>query len=406
MIRLRLLLSSFHPVVSSLLLGTVFARAAASMSLPFLAIYLTGHTDLGPAAIGLAIGAGSLAGTFGGFVGGSLSDRIGRKAVMLVSLYGWGFVFIGFAFAEGFWPFLLLSMANGLCRSFYEPVSQALMADLTEKDKRYRVFSLRYTAINIGVAVGPLLGAYIGLVADGLPFVVTGVVYFVYAASLHALLNRFGIRRIEGEAREPVTMRASWTIVVRDAALRYFLLGSMIIAVGYSQMTVTLSQVAGQRFADGAALFAVLMSVNAVVVIALQLPLSRWSERRPPLQSLALGAAMYALGDVGFAYANGWAAMIAAMVVFTLGEILTFPAGSVLIDRIAPERLRGAYFGAQTFQNAGHFVGPWLGGLLLAEYGGTVMFNTIAAITLTAVLFYRRGSAVYEAKLRDDRSAA
>ncbi|KIL39806.1 membrane protein [Gordoniibacillus kamchatkensis] len=388
-------LTSLHPIVLSLLFGTVLARAASSMSLPFLAIYLAKTTQMSPTLIGVVAGAGPLAGTLGGFFGGALSDRFGRRVIMLAALFGWAGVFVGFSLAKLPLVFLLLSAVNGLCRSFYEPVSQALMADLTPKEQRFRVFSMRYLAINIGVAVGPLLGAFFGLKSSALPFLLTGLVYFVYAVSLYVLLLAFGIKRIEGEAKSNVTIGSAWHVIRRDGALRCYLGGSMIGAIGYSQMTVTLSQYVEGRFAAGAMLFAVLMTVNAITVILLQVPLVRWAERRrSPLIAIAAGNVMFALGDIGFAVSGSPAAMIVSMAVFTLGEILNYPSANMLIDRIAPEGMRGTYYGAQTFGSLGQFVGPWLGGMLLTAIGGGPMFMIMAAVTLSATSLYWKGSRI------------
>ncbi|MNH45056.1 Major Facilitator Superfamily protein [compost metagenome] len=60
----------------------------------------------------------------GGFVGGALSDRLGRKFIMMIALIGWVVVFAGFALAKAPLLFMLFNMLNGLCRSLYEPVSQ------------------------------------------------------------------------------------------------------------------------------------------------------------------------------------------------------------------------------------------------------------------------------------------
>ncbi|WP_052475856.1 MDR family MFS transporter [Cohnella kolymensis] len=392
--QLLLFAKSYHPVVHYLLLGTILARAAASMSMPFLAIYLAKNTEMDPVMIGLVIGAGSLAGTAGGFIGGTLSDLLGRRRILLGALFGWGAVFLGFALVKSAVLFLLLSLVNGLCRSFYEPVSQALMADLTEKEKRFNVFSLRYLAINIGVSVGPLLGAVFAALDSTLPFIITGCIYLVYALSTYLLLNKYGINKIAGNGNPGSTFRHAWNVVRRDSVLRYYLLGGLVTAVGYSQMTVTLSQYVGGKLADGVALFAVMMSVNAVTVVVMQIPFTKWSGRYSPLTVLTAGIFFYSLGNAGFALSSGWITFIVSMIVFTFGEMLCYPAENVLIDRISPDGMRGTYYGAKSFSQFGHFLGPWIGGILLSHYNGTVLFLTMSVVGLGAIVFYRLGEAV------------
>jgi MFS family permease len=83
--------------------------------------------------------------------------------------------------------------------------------------------------------------------------------------------------------------------------------------------------------------------------------------------------------------------MMLGMFILTIGEILTFPTSSLFIDRLAPEPLRGTYFGANGFRNIGFFLGPALGGWLLGSYGGKVAFGLIALLTVCGVLFYWMG---------------
>jgi MFS family permease len=389
----------YHPIVHSILLGTILARAGSSMSLPFLALYLAKNTGMSPLTIGFVTGAGALAGTFGGFFGGALSDRFGRKRVMMSALYLWGAVFIGFGLASDTWMFLILNMLNGLCRSFYEPVSQALMADLTPKEKRFRVFSLRYLCINIGVSVGPMLGALFGMMSGRLPFLATGLVYLTYAIVLRGLLNRFGIREIEGDKKENITVGSAWNVIRGDTVLRWFLAGGILGSIGYSQMSVTLSQyIEAKGLNEGFSLFAVLMTVNAVVVIVFQVPLTRWMERRTPLFAIAVGNIMYALADLGYAFSSGAVLFILSMVVFTFGEILTFPSANLLIDRLAPEGLRGTYYGAQSFSSFGQFLGPFIGGVLLTAWNGSALFIIMACVSLSGTGFYALGQRAFQRK--------
>lgn len=390
--RMRQFLQTYHPIVHTLLLGTVMARAASSMSLPFLAIYLAKHSTMSPGLIGIVIGMGALAGTFGGFIGGTLSDRFGRRVIMLAALFGWGFVFLGFGIVKLPVLFMLLNMLNGLCRSFYEPVSQALMADLTEPSKRMQVFSLRYMAINVGVAVGPLLGAFFATMNGALPFLLTGTIYLIYGVTLYSLLIKFGIKKIEGEKKAVITFRSAIDVIRKDMTFRLYIIGGIIGAIGYSQVMVTLSQYLQRDFANGVKMFAILMSANAIVVIAMQIPLGKWAEKYSPLTAIVVGNFMFALGDIGFAFSHSLIWMIISMGIFTFGEILNYPAANMLVDKLAPEHMRGTYYGAQTLTNIGHFMGPWIGGFLLVSYGGSTLFLVIAILSLIGSIFYWRGT--------------
>lgn len=393
--RIKSWVQEFHPIVWSLVIGTVFVRAASSMSMPFLFLYLSNNTDMDLAMIGLTIGAGALAGTAGGFIAGTLSDRIGRRRVMLASLYVWTLVFVGFALSKNPLLLLVLNMAGGLCRSFYEPVSQALMADVTPQEKRFRVFGLRYTAINVGVAVGPICGAVLAETSVALPFLITAAVYLMYVISLQGLLNRFGIKQIEGQKKEHVTFARAFQVVVHDKAFRFYIIAGVLGAIGYSQMSTTLSKFVEMTVANGTMLFAALMSVNAIVVVLFQMPLTTWAEKRTPLTAIVVGNVMYAIGDIGFAFADSWPMFAIAMVLFTFGEILTFTSGDVMIDRMAPEAMRGSYYGAKGFSSLGQFVGPWMGGMLLAAYSGTVLFLVVAATSMISSLFYWAGQRAF-----------
>ncbi|MCR8643861.1 MFS transporter [Paenibacillus sp. N1-5-1-14] len=391
--------TAFHPIVYTLVFGVALARIATSMSMPFLAIYLGSTTGMSAMMIGLVIGMGSLASTVGGFIGGNLSDRFGRRIIMFISLFTWSAVFVLFAVAEHPILFMVLNMLNGLCRSFFEPVSQALMADLTEPERRYKVFSMRYFAANVGVAIGPMIGAFFGLSGGSSVFLITGGIYLVYAIVLVVLLNHFGIKDIEDAKKDSrTTIAAAWKVVRQDVALRYVLLGAMVVAIGYSQHTVTLSQYLKDNFVDGVQLFAVLMTSNAITVIALQMLCSRLMEGRSPTLGIHLGNVFFALGFVGFAMSDSWTGWIISMIIFTIGEILNYPSGSMLMDRLAPEHLRGTYFGAQSFGSLGHFIGPWLGGLILTYTGGGTLFTIMAAIALSASVFYSTAQRIFDTK--------
>lgn len=381
---------SFHPVVWTLLIGTVFARGASFMALPFLALYLSNTHGIHPVWIGLTIGLSPLTGTIGGFIGGYFSDRYGRKKIMLWTIFVWGLVYFGFSQASHIGVFMALNALNGLCRSFFEPASQAMMADLTSPQKRKRVFSLRYTAINIGASLGPLLGVYIAQFSTSLPFLLTGLMYLLYGGTLLLMLNRYSISLMTPVRHLPLmdTLMVTW----KDKTLLVFIIGGILINVGYSQIDSNLPQYIQQSFSDGVALFAKLVALNAILVIILQVPLSLLSERWPVLRVMILGSVFFAVGFVSFGFATTAIGMMIAMAIVTIGEIFIFPSTSVFIDQIAPEDRKGTYFGAGQFRSIGNFTGPILGGWLLQDYGGNFLFSVISVIILFSIFFFYLGN--------------
>lgn len=385
----------FHPIVWVLLSGTVLARGSAFATLPFLAIYLSRNLDLHPVLIGLTIGISPLSGVVGGFLGGHLSDKFGRKPVMLGSLFSMSLVYFGFMIAETPGWFIILNALNGLSGSFFEPTGQALIADLTEKSKRMRAFSLRYTAINIGASVGPLLGAYLAVVSAKSAFMVTGIMYFIYVLILALMMKKYNLGNQVVGGTSKVTIASSLKIIGKDKALRYLILGTIIINFGYSQMESNIPQYLESSIANGVFVYSVMLSINAVMVVLLQMPISHFAESFKTMQVMMAGAVFLSAGMMAFGFVTGWYTGILAIVFITIGEILIFPSSSYLVDQLATDELRGTYFGAAQFRKIGHFLGPIAGGYLLNEAGGTVLFSFIALAVLGSILFFIQGNKIF-----------
>lgn len=377
----------FHPLVWNLLIGTVFIRTASFMTVPFIALYLHNELHASPLEIGLAIGVAPLFGTIGGFVGGYLTDRFGRKVVLVTTLLVWALVFAGFGLVSTTEAFIVLSALNGLCRAFFDPSTQALMLDFTEPDKRKRLFSLRYTAINIAAVLGPLAGVTIAQAGSSpIPFFITAVMYGLYALYLFLLMNHYEMRQVK--LGEKMNMWHMLQTVAHDKRLGYIIAGGAFVLIGFSQFDSTLPQVVNMNIEDGIKLFSVLIAINAAVVLLLQLPVSILMERISNETAVYAGVIVLALGLIIFNFAHAAWLYIVGIIVFTMGEILIMPLSGVLIDQIAPEDQKGTYMGAAQLRTMGSFIGPILGGWLLTHLADG-MYVMLAALTCGSLIFYR-----------------
>ena len=378
----------FHPLVWIILSGTIFVRTASFMAIPFLALYLHNELQASPLLIGLTIGIAPLFSTFGGFFGGFLTDRFGRKIVIIMTVFVWSLTFIGFALAPSAIYFVVLNAINGLCRSFFEPGTQALMIDFTEDAKKRRLFSVRYTAINIAAVIGPLLGVWVAsLTSPSIPFMITGLMYAMYGLFLFIILNRYEMKQKKlGTNQHVFTVLNA---VVHDRKLLLFIAGGILITIGYSQFDSTLPQFINMNVEEGVKLFAYVIVANSITVLTFQLPLTIFSEKISIYASLKIGVVIFAVGLFLFGVSHSSWMFVVSMIIFSVGEIFCFPMMNAVIEEIAPEDQKGTYLGAAQFKNIGGFVGPILGGWLLTVYID-YMFAIISLILLCSIFIYNR----------------
>ena len=383
----------FKPLVWQLLAGMVFSRTASFMTLPFLAIYMQNELDAAPILIGLAVGISSLASTFGGFWGGYLTDLFGRKKIILLAMVGWAMAFFGFAFAHSVWVFILLNALNGLSRAFFEPSSQAFMIDHTEQEKRRRLFSIRYTLVNLSAVIGPLIGVVIAKANSmATPFIITGSLYvFCFLFFFIVLRN---VEEVHSQ-KAPQQLKGLVQTLLQDRTLLFMIIGSVFASFVFSQTNSTLSQLLNLTMEDGVTLFSILIATNAFTVLILQLPLSILTEKMSVKTSLFIGSILLIVGMFAFYLANSWTLYIVAMVIISLGEIFIVPMIGVMIEMIAPEHQKATYIGVMQFQSLGSFLGPIFGGWMIVHFTSQLflIITLVAVLMMICYLFAFRGQA-------------
>jgi MFS family permease len=379
------------PFLARLLVGGAGIMSLAnSITIPFLAIFLSRQLQLGPATIGLVIGSSVFFSIFAGFLGGTLSDIFGRAPVLLASLLGVVVAFTGFYLAEHVIVVFACNALMALSTASFSPVAKALLADLLPTGDRVRWFSYQYLVFNVGFAVGPLLGVFLGVSGGRGAFLVGALAYAVYLTILASALR---VAPAINAARTETTsvlnrFAGSVRAVTTDRRLLCFLIAGLLLEAVHLRISALLAQDLAIDFTDGAAILAVVMTTNAVTVVVFQLVASKIVLRKDPVTAIVIGGLLMFAGMFGFATATGMWGFIVAMVVFSVGETFIVPSEFAIIDRISPEERRGSYFGAQTFAQLGGFVGPYLGGLLLATWNGTVMFLGVGVLALLSAGFY------------------
>ncbi len=168
------------------------------MSTPFLAIFLTAQKDISLLHTGFILSINPLINVMFGSFGGRLADKFSLKKIIGGIPLVWGSAFILFYFADSFWHFLLLSGLNGLCYSIFEPASKKVLSAQTTPDNRLLVFNLRYSAINLGAFIGPLLRMLFNMKLTLFPYVILGILYILYGVKVGTIAGPLAGSRLLG----------------------------------------------------------------------------------------------------------------------------------------------------------------------------------------------------------------
>ncbi|MGB3127849.1 MAG: MFS transporter [Pseudomonas sp.] len=385
---------NYPRTVNLLLCATLMLTLAKAMTFPYLVIYLTRRFGLDITEVGLVIGSSLIVGSLLSVYGGFLVDRINSYRLLLGLSVLFVLGFVGTLLARDIWVFYSCLILINLAYAVIDIAVKAGFASLLPENARSEVFSIKYTLTNIGYAVGPAFGAMVAKLDVSLPFMLSALL----GAGFFLLYWRWGDRALATveATQKPVSFLAVGRVLLRDQRLVCFTMGGLLSAVVYGQFTAWLSQyLVTTTTADYTyTVVSAVLTTNAVLVIALQYLIGRRISHRHLSRWLIAGLGMFMLGLFGFALSTSVLWWVLAMAVFTVGEIIVFPAEYMFIDRIAPEPLRGMYYGAQNLSNLGAALGPVLCGLVLASLPPYSMFYMLGAFIVGGGVFYFTGASL------------
>ncbi|MFE3448178.1 MDR family MFS transporter [Nonomuraea sp. NPDC059194] len=317
--------------------GTLVNRLG-TMVMPFTGVYLTQARGLSLAAAGMVMavfGAGQLVSQL---IAGSLTDRIGRRATLSGSMLATAVAMLALGYSTTLPAILVAMFVLGLVIDAYRPASSALVADLIAPAERPRAYGLLFWAINLGYAVGMTAGGWLAQSGFLWLFWFDAVSCVVFAVLVWRAVPE---TRPEPEAGAP---GGGLRVVLRDWLMVAFTVVVLGNALVYSQTFTTLPvamKLAGLSTAE----FGVAMAANGVLIVVLQPLVSGWLGRRDPVRSFALGVGVMGVGFALTAFVTSTAALVATVVVWTLGEIVTAGIAAAIVASLAPAHLRGAYAG-------------------------------------------------------------
>jgi MFS family permease len=323
-------------------------RVGGTMLFPFFALYITEKFSVGMTTAGFLLGIMSFFGFIGSMIGGALTDRLGRKQLILFGLVFSALSTLAFGLVNDIGMMLPLVIVVGLIGSVSHPAHDAMIADILPEEKRQEGFGILRVVANLAWIIGPVIG---GVVAKNFDFfylfVIDAIVSCIVAALFFRMLPETRPQPkadvIQTEHESIWKTVRGYRIVLKDAAFLAFIIANVLMLLVYQQMYGTLSVFLRDEHGLDPQNYGILMTASAITVVLCQFFVSRWLRNKPPFLMMSLGTLFFLIGFSMFGFVAAYALFAAALVVITIGEMIVFPVSQGLAANFAPEEMRGRY---------------------------------------------------------------
>ncbi|MFN2149756.1 MAG: MDR family MFS transporter [Anaerolineales bacterium] len=378
-----------------LVMASFIDRLGGTLIFPFFALYITQKFNVGMTEAGALLGLFSVSGLVGSTIGGALTDRFGRRSMVLFGLITSAFTSIALGLVNDLTLFYPVAVVVGMLSNIAGPAHQAMVADMLPEGKRAQGFGILRVTANLAWIFGPTIGGFVAAQSYLLLFILDAISSTITALIVFRFIPETKPALAEGEEAETLTQTfTGYRKVAADRPFIGFLVTSIVMLIVYQQLYNTLSVYLRDVHGIPTQGYGMMMSINALTVVVLQFWVTRRTSGYPPLLMMALGTGFYLVGFTMYGFVSGYLLFTLAMVIITFGEMIVVPVGQALAARFAPEAMRGRYMAffslSWTFPAT---IGPLAAGLIMDNYDPNWVWyagGILCAVSIVGFLILHR----------------
>jgi MFS family permease len=377
-----------------LMLASFVDMLGGSLIFPFFALYITQKFNVGMTQVGTMFLVWALTSSvLGNTLGGAMADKFGRKTNLIIGLVASAVSALLMLIIGDFnWFFLAVGVV-GIFQDIAGPARNAMIADLVPESLRSDAYGMFRIVFNMSATIGPLIGGLVAsrsfsglFIADVVISIL--VVVFVYFRLPETRPVLVASEHAHAEVSFAQTFKGYWK-VLKDKLFIAFGLVTLLQTLVYIQMNSSLSVYL--RNVHGLAIeqFGYMLSMNAFMVVTMQMAFTRFVSKRAPMLVCALGTLLYAIGFGMFGVVSGYGWFLVAMAIITIGEMIVAPVEQSLVADFAPEDMRGRYMAVFGFVWIIPWaVGPLGAGLIMDHFDPRLMWFIAFGIGMLSMLGY------------------
>ena len=360
------------------------------MLFPFFSLYITQKFNVGMTEAGLVLGLFSISGLFGQMIGGALTDKFGRRKLIIFGLVFSALSTLMLGFVSTFAALIPLAIGIGLLSDIAGPAHSAMIGDLLPEHQRQEGFGILRVVGNLAWIIGPTIGGFVAGKSFLALFIIDAGISCLVALLFFLLIPETMPQQQEDTETDTFLVTfAGYFKVLRNSAFMAFMAAGMLMGVVYQQMYNSLSVFLRDNHGIDPSGYGFLLTSSAIVVILFQFSMTRWIKKKPAFKMMALGTLFYLLGFSMFGFVGQYWLFVLAIMIITVGEMIVVPTGQTLAMNFAPEDMRGRYMGVfgMTWMIPAT-IGPSAAGVILDHYNPNLLWYIGGALCLVSALAY------------------
>lgn len=378
-----------YPHTFWMLIVAVFIdHVGGALIYPFLSLFITEKFGVGMTQVGQIFAIFAIFGVFGNIIAGALTDKFGRKSMIIFGLIVSALTSLLMAFVNDFNVFYFLTAVVGLFANAGEPAQQAMVADLLPEEKQTEGYGIMRVVANLAIVIGPAIGGLLATRSYLTLFILDAVLSTLTAVFVMIVLSETKPETTAEQEKQSFGQTLiGYRTVLKDRLYVVYILVSMLLTLAYMQMNNSLPVFLRDIHGIDPRGFGYLLSLNAAMVVVLQFWVTRRISKYPPMLMMALGTLLVGIGLSIYGFTSLYAIFIVAMVILTIGEMIWSPVAQALVARLAPEDMRGRYMALFSFAwIIPSAIGPLAAGIVMDNYNPNWVWYACGIIAVMAAL--------------------